>query len=101
MSMFLNPYASQELSQEKLDIASVQFEAMNTSFNAMLRACLEKCIPHEYGEAELNKGESTCIDRCVAKAHFTNRLVGGFVHARGVGPDRLRHYERFQSDRTQ
>ena len=30
-------------------------------------ACHRKCIAPKYREAELQKGESVCIDRCVAK----------------------------------
>ena len=26
-----------------------------------------KCIPPKYSEGELSKGESVCLDRCVAK----------------------------------
>lgn len=29
--------------------------------------CQKKCIPTDYREAELNKGESVCLDRCTAK----------------------------------
>lgn len=94
--MFLNPYANQEVDEQKLNIAQVQFDAMNASFGAMLRACQEKCIPHEYGESELNKGETCCTDRCIAKIHYANRLIGGLAQARGVGPDHLRHYEAFK-----
>ncbi|CCF59197.1 hypothetical protein KAFR_0G01630 [Kazachstania africana CBS 2517] len=95
MSFFLNTYGSQEVSQEKLDVAEVQFEAMNSTFNNILKSCLEKCIPHEgYSEGDLTKGEMCCIDRCVAKIHFSNRLIGGLVQARGFTPENsLPHYE--------
>lgn len=33
----------------------------------MTNACHKKCIPPYYKEAELTKGESVCLDRCVAK----------------------------------
>lgn len=29
--------------------------------------CSKKCIPTDYREGELNKGESVCLDRCAAK----------------------------------
>ncbi|SCU93419.1 LAFA_0F16314g1_1 [Lachancea sp. 'fantastica'] len=96
MSLFINPYASQEVDEQRMEMAQVQFDAMATSFNAMLRSCMKKCIPHEYGEADLNKGEMCCIDRCIAKVHFANRLVGGLAQARNVGPDHLKHYEQFK-----
>ncbi|CAI4262812.1 ASG_G0003020.mRNA.1.CDS.1 [Saccharomyces cerevisiae] len=98
MSFFLNSLrGNQEVSQEKLDVAGVQFDAMCSTFNNILSTCLEKCIPHEgFGEPDLTKGEQCCIDRCVAKMHYSNRLIGGFVQTRGFGPEnQLRHYSRF------
>lgn len=29
--------------------------------------CQQKCVPTDYREGELNKGESVCLDRCAAK----------------------------------
>ncbi|CCE61449.1 hypothetical protein TPHA_0A03730 [Tetrapisispora phaffii CBS 4417] len=100
MSMFFNQFSNQELDPEKIKLAEIQFSAMNTTFNTILKSCLEKCISHEgYSEAELNKGEMTCIDRCVAKMHFSNRLIGGFVQTKGFTPERyLEHYRRFKEE---
>lgn len=33
----------------------------------MTNACHRKCVPPHYKEAELSKGESVCLDRCVSK----------------------------------
>lgn len=33
----------------------------------MTNACHRKCVPPHYKEPELTKGESVCLDRCVAK----------------------------------
>lgn len=33
----------------------------------LTKACAKKCVPNEYRESELNKGESVCLDRCAAK----------------------------------
>lgn len=30
-------------------------------------SCTKKCVPTDYREPDLNKGESVCLDRCVAK----------------------------------
>ncbi|AQZ14250.1 TIM12 (YBR091C) [Zygosaccharomyces parabailii] len=100
MSYLLNPYASQEVSQDKLDVAEVQFDAMNHTFNNILNTCMEKCIPHEgYGESDLNKGEMCCIDRCVAKIHYSNRLIGAYVQTQGFEPVKyLPHYEKAKRD---
>lgn len=100
MSLFFNQLSAQEVSDEKIQVAEIQFNAMNATFNNILNSCLEKCIPHEgYGENELNKGEMTCIDRCVAKIHYSNRLIGGYVQSRGFGPEtHLPHYQTFAKD---
>lgn len=34
---------------------------------SMTNACHRKCVPPHYKEPELTKGESVCLDRCVAK----------------------------------
>ena len=39
-------------------------------------ACHKKCIPPKYREAELQKGESVCIDRCVAKYLEVHERIG-------------------------
>jgi import inner membrane translocase subunit TIM10 len=41
--------------------------------NSLNKSCAKKCIPTDYHEGELNKGESVCLDRCAAKffdVHF-------------------------------
>jgi mitochondrial import inner membrane translocase subunit TIM10 len=39
--------------------------------NRMIQSCVSKCVPSSYHEAELNKGESVCLDRCVSKFFAT------------------------------
>jgi mitochondrial import inner membrane translocase subunit TIM10 len=34
---------------------------------SLTRVCAKKCVPNDYREGELNKGESVCLDRCAAK----------------------------------
>lgn len=36
-------------------------------FPRMTNACHRKCVPPHYKEPDLTKGESVCLDRCVAK----------------------------------
>lgn len=43
---------------------------------SMVDTCHGKCINTTYLESELNKGESVCIDRCVAKYFEVNMKVG-------------------------
>lgn len=40
------------------------------------RSCHSKCIGTRYSEPDLNKGESVCVDRCVAKFFEVNKKVG-------------------------
>ena len=40
---------------------------LTTAACSLNRVCAKKCIPQEYREGELNKGESVCLDRCSAK----------------------------------
>ena len=42
----------------------------------MTQACHLKCVPPHYKEAELSKGESVCLDRCVAKYLDVHERMG-------------------------
>jgi mitochondrial import inner membrane translocase subunit TIM10 len=47
---------------------SVPFnQSLLTSWLRLIDTCTLKCIPKDFHEGELNKGESVCIDRCVSK----------------------------------
>lgn len=98
MSMWLDPLAGQEVSAERMKLAEVQFEAMQTTFNNIMETCRKKCIPRDEGfsESDLTKGEMTCVDRCVAKMHYSNRVIGAYVQTQRFSPERqLPHYEKF------
>lgn len=41
----------------------------------LITSCTKKCLPANYHEGELNKGESVCLDRCVAKFFEVNMKV--------------------------
>lgn len=45
------------------------------------RACMKKCIPNDYREGELNKGEGVCIDRCAAKFFDVQMKVSEILQA--------------------
>jgi import inner membrane translocase subunit TIM10 len=47
--------------------APIPFNLLILCFCRLQQACMKKCIPKEYREGELNKGEGVCIDRCAAK----------------------------------
>jgi hypothetical protein len=53
----------------------------------MLNSCKSKCIPPYYAEEDLNKGESVCVDRCVAKIFATNLKIGEFMRNSGQSPE--------------
>ena len=54
------------------------------SENKYARSCHAKCISTRYAEADLNKGESVCIDRCVAKFNEVQKKVGEKLQSRGA-----------------
>lgn len=79
MSFFLgntSQYSYAEVDPEKVKLADIQFSIMSATFNRALAQCEAKCLPHEYGEGDINTGEASCIDRCVAKYVKTNAFVG-------------------------
>jgi len=47
----------------------------------LTQACLKKCIPRDYREGELNKGEGVCIDRCSAKFFEVQMKIGELLQA--------------------
>jgi import inner membrane translocase subunit TIM10 len=57
-------------------VAELEIEMMSDMYNRMTRACHRKCIPPKYRDSELNKGESVCIDRCVAKYLDVHEKIG-------------------------
>uniref|UniRef100_A0A6I8R4Q6 Mitochondrial import inner membrane translocase subunit n=1 Tax=Xenopus tropicalis TaxID=8364 RepID=A0A6I8R4Q6_XENTR len=57
----MDPLKAQQLAAE------LEVEMMADMYNRMTGACHKKCVPPHYKEAELSKGESVCLDRCVSK----------------------------------
>lgn len=50
----------------------------------MTHACQKKCIPPKYKESELSKGESVCLDRCVAKFLEIHDRIGTKLAAQSM-----------------
>ena len=50
---------------------------------SLQNTCQKKCIPTEYREGELNKGESVCLDRCTAKFLDTSIKVSEIMQQQG------------------
>lgn len=40
---------------------------LTRAISSLNKACAKKCIPNNYLEGEINKGEAVCLDRCAAK----------------------------------
>ncbi|CAM1504474.1 Fc.00g020650.m01.CDS01 [Cosmosporella sp. VM-42] len=47
------------------------------------KACQKKCVPTDYRESELNKGESVCLDRCTAKFLDTSMKISEIMQQQG------------------
>lgn len=66
-----------QLDQSKMQLAvDLEIEMMADMYNRMTNACHRKCIPPRYRDPELTKGESVCIDRCVAKYMDIHDRIG-------------------------
>ncbi|GBE78135.1 Mitochondrial import inner membrane translocase subunit TIM10 [Sparassis crispa] len=57
-------------------MAVQELDMITDVFNRLVSSCHAKCISPRYAEGDLNKGESVCIDRCVAKFFEVNKKVG-------------------------
>uniref|UniRef100_A0A6M2DGG8 Mitochondrial import inner membrane translocase subunit n=1 Tax=Xenopsylla cheopis TaxID=163159 RepID=A0A6M2DGG8_XENCH len=57
-------------------VQDLEIEMMSDMYNRMTAACHNKCIPPKYVDAELGKGESVCLDRCVAKYLDIHEKIG-------------------------
>ncbi|KAF7116990.1 hypothetical protein CNMCM5793_005637 [Aspergillus hiratsukae] len=62
-------------SAEKIAAAETEVEMVSDMFNRLTESCQKKCIPNDYREGDLNKGESVCLDRCVSKFFEVNIKV--------------------------
>ncbi|CAK7236908.1 protein transporter tim10 [Sporothrix curviconia] len=54
-------------SAEKIASVESEMKMMSDMHNRLIKMCQSKCVPTDYREAEINKGESVCLDRCAAK----------------------------------
>lgn len=96
MSFFLgntSQYSYAEVDPEKVKLAEIQFSVMSATFNRVLALCEKKCLAHEYGEGEINTGEASCIDRCVAKYVKANAFVGEKMRLQ-LSPESMPEYQK-------
>lgn len=57
-------------------VADLEIEMMADMYNRMTSVCHRKCVPPKYRDPDLSKGESVCIDRCVAKFLDIHERIG-------------------------
>ncbi|ODV86383.1 hypothetical protein CANARDRAFT_196726 [[Candida] arabinofermentans NRRL YB-2248] len=100
MSFFLNQPAlsSSSVDPVKLKLAEIQYDALASTLEVVQKQCSIKCVPLDYGEPDLNKGEATCTDRCVSKFMMANRIIGAVAQQRGLDERDLRHIEQIKRD---
>ncbi|CAG5059814.1 unnamed protein product [Parnassius apollo] len=66
-----------QLDPAKLQLVQeLEIEMMSDMYNRLVNSCHRKCIPLKYHESELGKGESVCLDRCVAKYLDVHERIG-------------------------
>lgn len=66
-----------QLDEDQLKLVQeLEIEMMQDMYNRMTSACHRKCIATKYTEAELGKGESICLDRCIAKYLDIHERIG-------------------------
>jgi len=66
-----------QMDEEKMKLVQdLEIEMMTDMYARLTSACHKKCIPPKYREPDLQKGESVCIDRCVAKYLEVHERIG-------------------------
>ncbi|KAI0286784.1 Tim10/DDP family zinc finger-domain-containing protein [Russula aff. rugulosa BPL654] len=71
---------------ERVEMAIQELDMFTDIFNRLVSqvTCHAKCVNTRYTEGELSKGESVCIDRCVAKFFEANKKVGERLQSVGA-----------------
>ncbi|KAI9899044.1 hypothetical protein N3K66_005505 [Trichothecium roseum] len=80
---FLGMGRQQPTSEQKIAAVEGEMRMMADTYNRLQTMCQKKCIPTDYREAELNKGESVCLDRCTAKFLDTSIKVSDVMQQQG------------------
>ncbi|KAI0067867.1 hypothetical protein BV25DRAFT_878773 [Artomyces pyxidatus] len=76
--------SSGNINSERMEMAMQELDMVTDIFNRIVSTCHNKCINTRYAEGDLNKGESVCIDRCVAKFFEANKKVGERLQSVGA-----------------
>ncbi|KAL4798111.1 Tim10/DDP family zinc finger-domain-containing protein [Aspergillus venezuelensis] len=72
-------------SEQKIAAAELEIDMVTDMFNRLTQSCAKKCLPNDYREGELNKGESVCLDRCVGKFFEVNVKVSEKMQSEAAG----------------
>ncbi|XP_015779731.1 PREDICTED: mitochondrial import inner membrane translocase subunit Tim10-B-like [Acropora digitifera] len=70
-------------------VAELEIEMMTDLYNRLTEACQKKCISPKYKEGDLTKGESVCLDRCVAKYLEIHDRIGKKLTAMSMQDEKL------------
>jgi len=71
------PVGMPQMDEDKMKIVQdLEIEMMTDMYTRLTSACHKKCISPKYGDADLQKGESVCLDRCVAKYLEVHERIG-------------------------
>ena len=78
------------LGKQKERKKSVKGWTLTGTYNSLTESCTKKCLPNDYREGDLNKGESVCLDRCVGKFFDVNikvseKMQGDAASRQGMG----------------
>lgn len=75
---------SAAINPQAVEMAIAELEMVTDVFNRIVSSCHTKCIGSRYAEPDLNKGESVCVDRCVAKFFEVNKKIGEKMQSMGA-----------------
>jgi hypothetical protein len=101
MSFFIdnNNISPQNVSQQRLELAEFQYDGLNTLLETIRKNCGNKCIPLDYGENDLTKGESECTNRCIAKFMQSHKTIGNYVETnRRLNDQDMKPYQQIKKD---
>ncbi|CAA9966867.1 hypothetical protein PTNB73_10025 [Pyrenophora teres f. teres] len=84
MSMFFGQ-KPQISSEQKIAQAEAEIDMVSDMYSRLVKSCTAKCIDTSYREADLNKGESVCLDRCVSKFFEVNVKVSEKMQGEAQG----------------
>ncbi|KAJ4375556.1 protein transporter tim10 [Didymella sp. IMI 355093] len=85
MSFLFGGGRPQLSSEQKIAAAEAEIDMVSDMYSRLLKSCSAKCIDTSYREADLNKGESVCLDRCVSKFFEVNVKVSEKMQGEAQG----------------